>query len=127
MARKRRKLIKILTSILFAGIFMSSLPSVGNSAFHRVPGGKKIITASVTLRPPQDYVEKKIGPDGGSLYLDDGTGIVIPKGALTKWVCVFIKMIKDLESLPSGNRAAMPVKPISAYEFGASELPPVQR
>lgn len=120
MARKRRKLIKILTSILFAGIFMSSLPFSATGYFESVV--KKTFTASVTLRPPQDYVDKKIGPNGGSLYLKDGTEMIIPEGALTKPVLVFIKRIKDLESLPQGNRAAMPIKPVSAYEFGAKKI-----
>jgi len=120
MARKRHKLIKILVSFLCAGILMSFLPFAAVGKFESLD--KKTFIASVTLRPPQDYVEKKIGPLGGSLYLEDGTGVTIPEGALTKWVSVFIKRIKDLQSLPLGNRAAMPVKPVSAYEFGASDL-----
>ena len=120
MTRERRRLIKILASILCAGILMSflSFSAVGDFTSEE----KKTFIASVTLRPPQDYVEKKIGPLGGSLYLEDGTGMTIPEGALTKWVSVSIKRIKDLQSLPLGSRAAMPVEPISAYEFGASEL-----
>ena len=120
MGRERHRLIKILASILFAGIFMSFLPFSAVGEFKSLD--KKTFIASVTLRPPQDYVEKKIGPPGGSLYLEDGTGAIIPEGALTKWVSVFIKRIKDLQSLPLGNRSAMPVQPISAYEFGASDL-----
>jgi hypothetical protein len=118
MAREKHRLIKILVSILCAGILMCSLP-FPVSSFESVV--KKTFTASVTLKPPQDYVEKEIGPDGGSLYLEDGTGMIIPKGALTKWVCAFIKRIKDLTSLPKGNRSAETVEPISAYEFGAYE------
>jgi hypothetical protein len=120
MVRERHKLIKILASILCVGIFMSFLPFSAVGEFKSLD--KKTFIASVTIRPPQDYVEKKIGPPGGSLYLEDGTGVIIPEGALTKWVSVFIKRIKNLQSLPLGNRAAMPVKPISAYEFGASDL-----
>jgi len=120
MVSKRHGLIKILDSILCVGILISFLPFSAAGGFESV--AKEIITASVTLRPPQDYVEKKIGPPGGSLYLEDGTGVTIPEGALTKWVSVFIKRIKDLESLPKGDRAAMPVKPVSAYEFGANDL-----
>ncbi|MBA7514254.1 hypothetical protein ES705_06279 [subsurface metagenome] len=120
MARERRRLIKILASILFAGIFISFLPFTVSSIF--IPVDKETFIASVTLRPPQDYAEKNIGPPGGSLYLEDGTGVTIPEGALTKWVSVSIKRIKDIQNLPLGNRAAMPVEPISAYEFGASDL-----
>ncbi len=120
MAREKNKLIKILISILCVGIFMSFLPFSAVGEFKSLD--KKTFIASVTVRPPQDYVEKKIGPPGGSLYLEDGTGVAIPEGALTKWVSVFIKRIKNLQSLPLGNRSAMPVEPISAYEFGASDL-----
>jgi len=120
MGRERHRLIKILASILFAGILVSFLPFSAVGDFKSLE--KKTFIASVTLRLPQDYVEKKIGPPGGSLYLEDGTGVIIPQGALTKWVSVFIKRIKDLQSLPLGNRSAMPVQPISAYEFGASDL-----
>jgi len=120
MARERHKLIKILASILCAGILTSFLPFSAVGKFESLD--KKTFIASVTLRPPQDYVEKNIGPPGGSLYLEDGTGVTIPEGALTKWVSVFIKRVKDLQSLPLGNRAAMPVKPVSAYEFGANDL-----
>lgn len=120
MARERHKLIKILASILCAGILMSFLSFSAVGKFESLD--KKTFIASVTLRPPQDYAEKKIGPPGGSVYLDDDTGVTIPEGALTKWVSVSIKRIKDLQSLPLGSRAAMPVKPVSAYEFGASDL-----
>jgi len=120
MAMEKHKLIKILASILFAGILMSFLPFTVISGIF-IPVDKETITASVTLTA-QDYNERKIGPPGGSVYLDDGTGVTIPEGALTKWVSVSIKRIKDIQNLPLGNRAAMPVKPISAYEFGAKEL-----
>ncbi|MBA7483845.1 hypothetical protein ES705_46447 [subsurface metagenome] len=120
MVRESHKLVRILASILCAGILMSFLPFSAVGEFKSLD--KKTFIASVTLRPPQDYVEKNIGPPGGSLYLEDGTGVTIPEGALTKWVSVFIERIKDLQSLPLGNRAAMPVEPISAYEFGASDL-----
>jgi hypothetical protein len=120
MARERHRLIKILASILCAGILISFLPFSVAGDFKSLD--KKTFVASVTLSPPQDYVEKKIGPPGGSLYLENGTGVAIPEGALTKWVSVSIKRIKNLQSLPSGNRTAMPVKPVSAYEFGASNL-----
>jgi len=124
MARKSHKLIELSAFILCAGILMSSLPFSAVGEFTSVK--KEIITASVTVEAPEDYIEspEPIGPPGGSLYLRNGTGVVIPKGALTDSFCFFIRRIKgsELESLPIGNRSAMPEKPISAYEFGVKEL-----
>ncbi len=111
MARKRHKLIKILASILCAGIFMSFLPFSAAGGFKSLV--KRTITASVR------FSEGLIGSHGGSLWLD-GTELVIPEGALTNSFWVFIRR-KDPTSVPKGNRAAMPIKPISAYEFGAYE------
>jgi len=121
MVRERHRLIKILASILCIGIFMSFLPFTVMSGF--VSKQKETFTASVTLTA-EDYNEGKIGPPGGSVCLGDGTGVIVPEGALTDWFCFFIRRIKEseLENLPEGNRAAMPVEPVSAYEFGASEL-----
>jgi len=99
---------------------MSSL-SFAVSSFESVD--RKTFTASVTVEAPEDYFEspEPIGPPGGRLYLKNGTELVIPEGALTNFFYFFIRRIKgdELRNLPKGNRAAMPITPISAYEFGA--------